>query len=124
MPNVNCRPRVVSSSTKAIGRSRFNRPGTSIQRSQRSSTGVSFVSWPPVTAEDQHAADDAVDVLGASEVLGDMTAILYGDAAAAALGWAPAGIAEHGGYRWAIDQAGRRIKDLSAPSTLRAIAVS
>lgn len=80
--------------------------------------------YGPVTAEDQQAVGDAVDVLGASEVLGDMTAILYGDAAAAALGWAPAGIAEHGGYRWAIDQAERRIRDLGAPSALRAIAVS
>ena len=37
---------------------------------------------------------------------------------------APVGVAEHGGYRWAIDQAGRRIKDLGAPSALRALAVS
>jgi hypothetical protein len=77
-----------------------------------------------VTTEDQHAVGDAVDVLGASEMLGDMTAILYGDAAAAALGWTPVGIPEHGGYPWAIDQAGRRIKDLGAPSALRAMAVS
>jgi hypothetical protein len=52
--------------------------------------------YGPVTVEAQHAVGDAVDVLGASEVLGDMTAVLYGDAAAAALGWAPVGIAEHG----------------------------
>jgi len=77
--------------------------------------------YGPVTAEDRHAVGDAVDVLGASD---DMTAILYGDAAAAALGWAPVGVAEHGGYRWAIDQAGRRIRDLGAPSALRALAVS
>jgi Arc/MetJ family transcription regulator len=80
--------------------------------------------YGPVTAEDQHAVGDAVEVLGASEAIGDMTAILYGDAAAAALGWTPAGIAEHGGYRWAIDEAGRRIEDLGAPAALRAITAS
>jgi len=74
--------------------------------------------YGPVTAEDEHTVRDAVDVLGASEAMGDMTAVLYGDGAAAALGWAPAGIAEHGGYRWAIDQAGRQIDDVGAPAAL------
>jgi len=80
--------------------------------------------YGPVTAEDQRAVGDAVEVLGASEMLGDMTAVLYGDAAANALGWTPAGIAEHGGYRWAIDQAGQRIKEMGAPAALRAITAS
>jgi hypothetical protein len=78
--------------------------------------------YGPVTAEDALAVVDAVEVLGASDGIGDMAAILYGDAAATALGWTPAGIAEHGGYRWAIDHAGRRIADLGAPAALRAIA--
>jgi hypothetical protein len=73
-----------------------------------------------VTAEDQHAVRDAMEVLGASEEMGDMTAVLYGDASAAALGWTTAGIGEHGGYRWAIDQAGGQINDIGAPSALRA----
>lgn len=73
-----------------------------------------------VTAEDEHAVRDAVEVLGASEEMGDMTAVLYGDAAAAALGWTPVGIDEHGGYRWAIDQASRQINDVGAASALRA----
>lgn len=77
--------------------------------------------YGPVTAEDQHAVGDAVEVLGASETIGDMTAILYGDAAAAAWGWTPAGIAEHGGYRWAIEHARRRIEDLGPSAALRAI---
>ena len=78
--------------------------------------------YGPVTAEDQRAVGDAVDVLGASEMLGDMTAVLYGDAAANALGWTPAGIAEYGGYRLAIDQARRRITEQGAPAALREIA--
>jgi hypothetical protein len=80
--------------------------------------------YGPVTPEDEHAVGDALQVLGASEELGDMTAVLYGDAAAAALGWTTAGVAEHGGYRWAIDQAEERIKGGGAPSALRAIAAS
>ena len=75
--------------------------------------------YGPLTAEDRRAVDDAMEVLGASEMLGDMTAVLYGDAAANALGWTPAGIAEYGGYRWAIDQARRRIIELGAPAALR-----
>ena len=76
--------------------------------------------YGPVTAEDEHAVGDAVEVLGSSEKMADMTAVLYGDRAAAALGWAPAGVAEHGGYRWAIDRAERRIRDAGAPAAVRA----
>jgi hypothetical protein len=76
--------------------------------------------YGPMTTEDGHAVRDAVEVLGASEAMGDMTAVLYGDAAAVALGWAPLGIGDHAGYRWAIDQAGRQIKEVGAGSALRA----
>ncbi len=80
--------------------------------------------YGPVTAEDQQAVGDALEVLGLSDTIGDMTAVLYGDAAAAALGWALAGVPEHGGYRCAIDDAARRVDDLGAPATLHAIAAS
>jgi hypothetical protein len=59
-----------------------------------------------------------VDVLGTSEELGDKAGILYGDPAGAALGWTQAGVAEHGGYRWAIAEAQRRIHEVGAPSAL------
>ena len=77
--------------------------------------------YGPVTAEDKQAVGDAVAVLGDSEVLGDVAAILYGDPAAAALGWTQAGVAEHGGYRWAIDRMGREVEAAGAASVLRAI---
>ena len=64
---------------------------------------------------------EAVEILGASEATGDITAVLYGDSAAGALGWTPAGIADHGGYRWAIDQAARRISEVGAASALQAV---
>ena len=77
--------------------------------------------YGPVTAEDEQAVGDAVEVLGLSEKMADMTAVLYGDRAATALGWAPAGVAEHGGYRWAIDRAERRIKDAGEPAAVRGV---
>jgi hypothetical protein len=77
--------------------------------------------YGPPTAEDERAVRDAVDVLGASEQIGDMTAVLYGDAAAAALGWASAGVPEHGGYRWSIEQARQRAAETGWPSALRAV---
>ena len=76
--------------------------------------------YGPVTEEDRHAVGDAVAVLGASEELGDKAAVLYGDSAAAALGWTQTGVAEHGGYRWAVEEAERRINEESTPSVLRA----
>lgn len=80
--------------------------------------------YGPITAEDRQAVGEAVDVLGASEAIGDMTAVLYGDAAATALGWSTAGITECGGYRWAIDEAATRINDLGVPATLRQAAAT
>jgi hypothetical protein len=75
--------------------------------------------YGPVTPDDDQAVGDAVEVLGASGKMADMAAVLYGDPAAAALGWPPAGVAEHGGYRWAIARAERRIKDAGASAVLR-----
>jgi len=77
--------------------------------------------YGPVTAEDEHAVRDAVDVLGSSEQMSDMTAVLYGDPAATALGWTPVGIGEHGGYRWAIHRVARQVDDHGAPSVLRSL---
>jgi len=70
--------------------------------------------YGPVTAEDEQAVGDAVEVLGSSEKMADMTAVLYGDRAATALGWAPAGVAEHGGH------VGGRSIGLSGASTMPA----
>jgi hypothetical protein len=77
--------------------------------------------YGPMTVEDEGAVRDAVEILGSSGEISDMTAILYGDAAATALGWTPVGIAEHGGYRWAIDRAERQILAVGAASVLRSM---
>jgi hypothetical protein len=74
-----------------------------------------------MTSDDERGVRDAVDVLGTSEAIGDMTAVLYGDAAAACLGWTPLGIGEHGGYRWAVNHSLQQIIDRGAASALRAI---
>ena len=78
--------------------------------------------YGPATPEDRRVVDDAVEILGMSEELGDKASILYGDAAAAVLGWTRAGVAEHGGYRWAVDHAERQINERGAPLALRATA--
>jgi len=75
--------------------------------------------YGPSTTDDRRAVGEAVEVLGSSEALGDKASILYGDPAGAALGWTQAGVAEHGGYRWAIAEAERRIHDVGVPSALR-----
>jgi hypothetical protein len=75
--------------------------------------------YGPVTPDDEQAVGDAVEVLGSSDKIADMAAVLYGDPAAAALGWAPAGVAEYGGYRWAIARAEQRIKDAGACAVVR-----
>ena len=75
--------------------------------------------YGPPSAADRDAVGDAVEILGSSEELGDKAGILYGDAAAAALGWTQAGVAEHGGYRWAVAEAERHINERGAAATLR-----
>jgi Arc/MetJ family transcription regulator len=65
--------------------------------------------YGPVTPDDEQSVSDAVEVLGSSNKMADMAAVLYGDPAASALGWAPAGVAEYGGYRWAIARAEQQI---------------
>jgi hypothetical protein len=48
---------------------------------------------------------DAVALLGASQLRGEIASVLLGDPAAAALGWTPLGLPANAGYRWAIEQA-------------------
>jgi hypothetical protein len=48
---------------------------------------------------------DAVALLGASELRGEIAAVLFGDPGALALGWTPLGLPWHAGYRWAVARA-------------------
>lgn len=75
--------------------------------------------YGPATADSEQTVIDAVDVLGSSQQVSDFTAILYGDAVAANLGWAPAGVGEYDGYRWTIARAARQIAEHGAPAALR-----
>ena len=65
------------------------------------------------------AVEDAIAILGHSSTLGDIAGVLYGDPACAALGWTPLGLADHSGYRWAIDRATRVIAQAGPRDTLR-----
>lgn len=71
------------------------------------------------TGHDEPAVRDALDVLGDSAVMGEIGGVLYGDAAAEALGWQPLGIPDRGGLRWAVARATAIIADRGAPNALR-----
>jgi hypothetical protein len=45
--------------------------------------------------------------------------VLYGDPAAIAHGWAPLGIGEHGGFRWAVRIAEDLIRRVGAPAAIQ-----
>ena len=62
---------------------------------------------------------EAVDVLGDTSSLGDIVAVLYGDAAAIALGYTPLGLPERAGCEWAIVRAAERIARMGAMQALR-----
>jgi len=68
---------------------------------------------------DELSVDEAIAVLGDTTTLGDIVAVLYGDAAAVALGFTPLGIAEYAGFRWATERASKRIDHVGAREALR-----
>jgi hypothetical protein len=70
---------------------------------------------------DDIAVEDAISVLDDTAILGDIVAVLYGDAAAIALGWTPLGISKHAGFRWAIERASKLIDRVGAREALRMI---
>jgi len=94
---------------------------TSLLRREGLAYALGGNPYGQMTADDERAVGDAVDVLGTSEEVGDMAAVLYGDPPAAAFGWGPVGVAEHGGYRWAIDRARHQVADIGAAAALRAV---
>lgn len=62
---------------------------------------------------------EALEVLGDSRTLGDIVAVMYGDAAAVTLGYTPLGLAERAGFGFAIEQAAGLIAKVGAAQTLR-----
>jgi hypothetical protein len=62
-------------------------------------------SFGALAAGEASLVGDAVELLGESELRGDIAAVLFGDPAAVALGWTPLGLPWHAGYRWAIARA-------------------
>jgi hypothetical protein len=69
--------------------------------------------------DETRAITDAVDVLADSTAAGDLGSVLYGDPAAIAHGWAPLGIGEHGGFRWAVRIAEDLIRRVGAPAAIQ-----
>lgn len=63
---------------------------------------------------------DAIEVLGDTSTEGDMIAVLYGDAAAIALGYTPLGIEDRAGQQFAVRRARRLVARLGMAGALRA----
>ena len=68
--------------------------------------------------DDGATVEEAIAVLGDSATQGDVVGVLYGDAAAIALGHTPLGLADTAGYRWAIAHARRAVERLGAREAL------
>jgi hypothetical protein len=64
---------------------------------------------------------DAIEILGDTRTLGDIVAVLYGDAAAVALGYTPLGIEAGAGYEYGIARACEQIKKLGVPAAIRSM---
>ena len=62
---------------------------------------------------------EALGVLGDTEALGDIVAVLYGDGAAVTLGYTPLGLAERAGYGFASERAAALIAGVGAAQALR-----
>jgi hypothetical protein len=57
------------------------------------------------TDDDRRSVDEALGLLGESTDQSDHVAVLFGDAAATALGWSTLGVAANAGYRVAVEYA-------------------
>ena len=65
------------------------------------------------------AVEEALNVLGDSSLQGDIAAVLYGDAAAIAMGWTPLGLGDKAGYHWATSRARAIVDRVGARTALR-----
>lgn len=77
------------------------------------------LATPSGQDDDSLVVEQAIEVLGDTTAQGDIVAVLYGDAAALAMGWTPLGLAEKAGYRWAIARARAMVERIGAPAALR-----
>ena len=75
---------------------------------------LAFNPYGPRSPLDNARVAEGITVLGDTSTLGDIVAVLYGDAAATCLGVTTLGLAEYAGYRWAIARAAAVI-DLAGP---------
>ena len=64
----------------------------------------------PSTPEETVAVIETIQVLGDTWQAGEIAGVLYGDTAAKEMGWAPLGIPQYAGYRWAIQRATAQVR--------------
>ena len=74
----------------------------------------------PNTPEETVAVIEAFEVLGDTRQAGEIAGVLYGDAAAEAMGWTPLGIPQYAGYRWAVNHATGQLRARGAAAALAA----
>jgi hypothetical protein len=72
----------------------------------------------PLADDDSIAVIDALAILGDSRASSDMAGVLLGDGVAIALGWAPLGVPDNAGYRWAIARAMQHVKEMGGSAAL------
>lgn len=73
-----------------------------------------------LTPEETVAVIEAFEVLGDTTQPGEIAGVIYGDEAAAQIGWTPLGISKYAGYRWAITRARAHVASVGAATALRA----
>ncbi|MEO7996154.1 MAG: hypothetical protein ABI852_01850 [Gemmatimonadaceae bacterium] len=71
-----------------------------------------------LTPEETVAVIEAFEVLGDTTQAGEIAGVIYGDDAAAQIGWTPLGISKFAGYRWAIARARAHVASVGARAAL------
>ncbi len=85
--------------------------------------GLAYAAGPDPfgspSGEERETVHGALQVLGDTTASSEIISVLYGDAAAARMGWPPLGLAEHAGFRCAVDVATRAIADQGLDKAIR-----
>ncbi|HEY3190440.1 MAG TPA: hypothetical protein VGJ70_23315 [Solirubrobacteraceae bacterium] len=73
----------------------------------------------PLSPDEREAVRDALAVVGAGRAPADVLGVAYGDPLAEALGWAPMGLPDRGGCRYAAELATGWLAELGPAGALR-----
>ena len=85
----------------------------------REGMAYALAGTAPPPRPDRARVSEAIEVLGDTPALGDIVAVLYGDAAAVTLGYTPLGLGDRAGYSFAIEEALESIAKFGAAGAIR-----